>query len=231
MPFKVLTDLQSKVLMALFDRGFGDEGYFLSGGTALSEFYLQHRYSDDLDFFTRKPDPLDKDFRKVQEILASVGLTIDEQPETDADFGRFFVYPEGQIENQLKLEFIKDVAAQMDEPQTHERIVMDSFEDIAVNKICAIYGREPPDLKDYCDLFFILKESRYTLDYLIGRAREKDAVFDGEDGTLVFATNLHRVQKLRKLPRMIKPLGLEELRTFLVPMAEELIQRLRPGQQ
>src|SRR5262249_12387255 len=148
-----------------------------SGGTALSEFYLQHRYSDDLDFFTRKPDPMDKDFRKVREILASIGLAIDEQPETGADFGRFFVYSEGQIDNQLKIEFIRDVAGRMDQAQTHGQIVVDSFEDIAVNKICAIYGREPPDLKDYCDLFFILKESRYTLDYLISRAHEKDASF------------------------------------------------------
>ncbi|MBI3956224.1 nucleotidyl transferase AbiEii/AbiGii toxin family protein [Candidatus Gottesmanbacteria bacterium] len=27
--------------------------YYLTGGTALSEFYLHHRLSEDIDFFTR----------------------------------------------------------------------------------------------------------------------------------------------------------------------------------
>jgi predicted nucleotidyltransferase component of viral defense system len=58
MPAKVLTPLQEKVLDILFDHGFADRGYYLTGGTALSEFYLQHRYSDDLDLFTRKSEPL-----------------------------------------------------------------------------------------------------------------------------------------------------------------------------
>ena len=28
--------------------------FYFTGGTALSEFYLQHRLSDDLDFFTQE---------------------------------------------------------------------------------------------------------------------------------------------------------------------------------
>jgi len=28
--------------------------FYLTGGIALSEFYLQHRYSEDLDFFSEK---------------------------------------------------------------------------------------------------------------------------------------------------------------------------------
>jgi hypothetical protein len=28
-------------------------GYYLTGGTALAEFYLHHRLSEDIDFFTR----------------------------------------------------------------------------------------------------------------------------------------------------------------------------------
>jgi len=28
--------------------------FYFTGGTALSKYYLQHRYSDDLDFFSEK---------------------------------------------------------------------------------------------------------------------------------------------------------------------------------
>jgi hypothetical protein len=103
---------------------------------------------------------------------------------------------------------------------------VDSFEDIAVNKVCTILSRT--ESKDFCDLFFILNESRYRLDYLISRAREKEVALDEGYGVLAFATNLLIVQELQYLPRMIKPLTLEELRAYFVPLAEDFIRRLRP---
>src|SRR3989338_2392782 len=46
-----LTRLQSKFLQAFFQT-YLKKDFFLSGGTALSAFYLQHRVSDDIDLFT-----------------------------------------------------------------------------------------------------------------------------------------------------------------------------------
>lgn len=111
--------------------------------------------------------------------------------------------------------------------EIYDQIMVDSFEDIAVNKICTIL-RRTFESKDFCDLFFILNESRYELDYLIGRAREKEAAFDEEEGILFFAANLLAVREFQMLPSMIKPLSLEDLRRYFIPIAEELIQRLRP---
>ncbi|MGE0823038.1 MAG: hypothetical protein AB7G75_30505 [Candidatus Binatia bacterium] len=37
---KILTPLQERVLHALFENGLGEKGYYLTGGTALAEFYL-----------------------------------------------------------------------------------------------------------------------------------------------------------------------------------------------
>jgi hypothetical protein len=48
MQSSILTPLQNRVLIALFDNGLADRGYSLTGGTALSAYYLKHRYSDDL---------------------------------------------------------------------------------------------------------------------------------------------------------------------------------------
>ena len=79
------------------------------------------------------------------------------------------------------------------------------------------------------DLFFILRESAFTLDYLVGRAKEKEAAFDREDAVLEFATKLLEVKdlQLHKI-RMIKSLAIEDLHSFLVPKAEALIEGLRP---
>jgi predicted nucleotidyltransferase component of viral defense system len=153
MESSVLTLLQKKVLISLFDKGLADRGYYLTGGTALSAFYLQHRYSDDLDFFTRKRDSVTEDFRYLGEILTSIGIVIASQDLTES-YARLFVYPEGQKDTALKIESARDVPAMMAPPEVYDQIVVDSFEEIAVNKVCTILSRTF-ESKDFYDLFFI----------------------------------------------------------------------------
>lgn len=50
---QILTKEQQVILAQVKKEPFLDQFYF-TGGTALSAFYLQHRYSEDLDFFTEK---------------------------------------------------------------------------------------------------------------------------------------------------------------------------------
>jgi predicted nucleotidyltransferase component of viral defense system len=232
MPDSVLTPLQRRVLTFLFQKGLGGRGYYLTGGTALSEFYLRHRYSDDLDFFTRKQDRLHEDFHYIFDLLASLELTVTSKTISE-DYLKLFVTKEGAYQEELKLEFARDVPAQIAQSLVRDGIVVDSFEDIATNKICAILSRRPSEPKDYYDLCFILKESHFTLDYLIGRAREKEALLDTEDGILMFAANLLAVDNLQFMqtlePRIVKPLSAQTVRAFLLPLATELSQRYRPG--
>lgn len=227
MEAKILTSLQVSVLTLLFERGIGDLGYYFTGGSALAEFYLQHRYSDDLDFFTRSSRSIRADYTDFREILSSQNFEILSSDEMD-EFVRLFVRSGDERDGPLKLEFARDAKAQLNPSRLLGKIVVDSYEDIAVNKICAILGREPPEPKDFVDLFFILHESSFSLDYLVERAKEKEAAFDREDGVLFFATNLFRVKEFQLLPRMIKPIALEDLKSFLVPKAETIIRRLRP---
>ena len=90
MGFNVLSPFQSHILELLRDRGLFERGYCLSGGTALSEFYLRHRYSDDLDFFTRKQDSLDKDFEYLIDVFTSDGLEVASQDISESH-ARFFI--------------------------------------------------------------------------------------------------------------------------------------------
>jgi len=231
MPDSILTPLQRRALASFFQSGLGDRGYYLTGGTALAEFYLHHRFSDDLDFFTRKQDPMGQDFRYILDLAPSLGLTITSKNPKSAEHLIVFVSADNGRDN-LKIEFARDVPAQIAQPTIHDGIIVDSFEDIATNKICAILSRQPSEPKDFYDLYFILRESQFTLDYLISRAREKEASLDSEEGVLYFAANLLTVQNLplmRELePRMVKPASAEQLKDFLLPLATELSRRYRP---
>lgn len=227
----LLTPLQKRVLVAFFDNGMGSRKFFFTGGTALAEFYLKHRYSDDLDFFTRKIGLLEDDIATFRQTLSSLNLVISQETMT-TEFVRLSVNEEGS-KDKLKIEFARDRAGQamMEEPQVLKGIfVVDSFLDIAVNKVCTILSRGPDEPKDFVDLYFILTSSNYSLNYLVSRAREKEAAFDSEDGVLQFAARLRGVKNPLIMPRMIKPLSHEELSSFLVPLAEQLIRSLAPKQ-
>jgi predicted nucleotidyltransferase component of viral defense system len=231
MPDSILTPLQHRVLTSLFQNGLAERGFYLTGGTALAEFYLHHRYSDDLDFFTRKQGPLVQDFQHIIGLIPTLGLTIaSKNPKSEEHLVLFVNAGDGQ--DNLKIEFARDVPAQMAQPTVREEVVVDSFEDIATNKICAILSRRPSEPKDFYDLYSILKESQFTLDYLISRAREKEALFDTEEGVLLLAANLLTVNNLKLMrelePRLVKPVSAETLRKYLLPLATDLSIRYRP---
>ena len=226
MEAKVMTPFQVMVLTILFESGLRNRAYYFTGGTALSEFYLQHRHSDDLDIFTRERRSIRADYLEVKQALEHKALEASSEIEEN-EFVRFFVRGAEETGQGLKIELGRYAGAQMSPGTSVDKILVDSFEDIAVNKVCAIYGRS--EVKDFVDLFFILRESEFTLDYLVGRAKEKEADFDREDTVLEFATKLLGVKdsQLHNI-RMIKPLAMEDLQSFLVPKAEALIERLRP---
>ena len=48
----ILSDNQRSILALIAAEKSISDRFYLTGGTALSEFYLQHRLSEDLDFFS-----------------------------------------------------------------------------------------------------------------------------------------------------------------------------------
>src|SRR3989338_4952937 len=48
----ILSEYQKKAFTFLKEQPVVTRFFYLSGGTALAEYYLQHRYSEDFDFFT-----------------------------------------------------------------------------------------------------------------------------------------------------------------------------------
>ena len=52
----ILSNHQKEVLELISREDYFTKKFYLAGGTALAEFYLQHRLSEDLDFFTEKQE-------------------------------------------------------------------------------------------------------------------------------------------------------------------------------
>ena len=72
----ILTPLQKKFLTQLGASPLR-EAFFLTGGTALSAFFLEHRFSEDLDFFTEEPEQVPQVLPVLEEISQELDVRIE----------------------------------------------------------------------------------------------------------------------------------------------------------
>lgn len=210
----ILSDLQRKAIAAV-----GKEtklaDYYLSGGTALAEYYLKHRFSDDLDFFVyNNPDAifLHAFAEKLKTNLAANSVRF----ERLHDRNIFFF----QIKNEeLKVEFSKYPFVQLEKPVNKDGIKIDSLRDIAANKLMALLDRFDP--KDFVDLFFILKTSK-----LADIRADVENKFGIKIDDIFLGGELAKVKRIEALPKMVKAVSIPDLKTFFTERARELTPRI-----
>jgi predicted nucleotidyltransferase component of viral defense system len=169
-----LYPLQDKVLRVITAC---DTDFYLTGGTALSRVYLQHRFSDDLDLFVNYASVKDVDprFRLFcDEVLNALVSNADWQTRValrQPFFVRAFVECDRTT---LKLEFVNDVPSHLGTITVHPIFGrVDSIENILANKITAIRDRD--EARDLADVWAILKKYGVSLEAAITDARSKAA--------------------------------------------------------
>jgi predicted nucleotidyltransferase component of viral defense system len=142
---------------------------YLTGGTALSAFYLRHRQSEDLDFFSEE----DVGIEEVLHVVRSAPAIQDVQYERKYDRKIFLLrYPQARV---LKVEFTTYPFRRCEEGPVVEGVQVDSLRDILVNKVMALTDRR--DAKDYVDLYFAFKKwSTLDFDRLIEDSEAKFGV-------------------------------------------------------
>ncbi len=148
-------------------------GFHLTGGTALSRGYYQHRYSEDLDFFQNDlPDfgiSRDRCLSTLQVAAAAQGWRL-EIVLREERFGRAFVH--GPIS--LKIKFVNDVPFRVGRPWSHPDLgLLDTKENILANKISALLDRQEP--KDLADIFWMCCRDQLDLIAAIEQAGGKAA--------------------------------------------------------
>jgi hypothetical protein len=209
----ILTPLQRQVLDAVFAEEAFARVFYLTGGTALAAFYLFHRYSDDLDFFTNEPQ-LEVVWPLVQALQPRLGWMVESRTPHHIRLR----FAEG-----LRVDVVQDVPVRFGLPQRHGAWVVDGLENITVNKITAIQGRL--EVKDYVDLYVLLKDRPADAIFEgLTKAKQKDTSID----PFVWSRVIGDVDTFRLLPRMIVPVTLDELVAFYRQLRRRLLASLKP---
>lgn len=211
---EILTPFQQQLLKAIGQTEIA-ENFYLTGGTALAAFFLHHRFSEDLDFFSPDPNAV----RLIQAPLRDVAGRLDAPLEFSRTFNTFvecfITSPDGE---RVKLDFAQDTPFRLS-PTTFDArygLQIDSATDIASNKLAALFGRAAA--KDFVDVFFIHHEM-LPFSELLRQAREKHVGMDD----YWLSISLRRVTTIDFLPRMIKPLDMATLHEFFLGLADELM--------
>lgn len=211
---KILTDLQQRALDAFFKVPELRQKFYLTGGTALAAYYLEHRYSDDLDFFTHTEEISDAD-RMVVSAFEANGLTVTHDRSSPT-------YRRYHLDETLQIDLVRDIDFRVGAPELHDGIMVDTTKNIAVNKITALYGRLEP--KDYVDFYFLLKTYHYDLMELLELAQQKDGGLEFFQWGKIIAD----VETITVLPRMIKPLELNDLKVFFRDVRNQVLDAIKP---
>lgn len=191
---KILTKKQTTLLKRIGQDNFIARNFYLTGGTALASFYLKHRYSEDLDFFSEKEfDILNIDVF-LKNIKKDIGFfKIDYQQSYNRNM--FFLHFKNEI---LKMEFTFFPFPRIKKGKTFCGVEVDSLLDIAVNKLFSIYQRT--QARDFIDLYFICKKNKFSIRDLVKKAKIK---FDWHIDYLQLGTQFIKVIEAKDYPRMI----------------------------
>lgn len=211
----ILSKNQKDILTLLSnDKGIVD-AFYLTGGTALAEFYLEHRLSEDLDFFSEQEfDPLfiTSMLKKIQNQAGIKKVSYEQS------FNRNLFFLE--LENDtIKTEFTYFPFTRIDTKKKFGDLYIDSLLDIAVNKIFTIYQK--PRSRDFIDLYFILKQEKsWKIDELVKKTQIK---FDNYIDPLQLSSQFVKVEILKDYPHMIKKIDEKEWQGFFMDEAKKLV--------
>jgi len=212
----VLTQTQKLFLELLGKQKFSQK-FYLSGGTALAEFYIPYRFSEDLDFFSEQEVQIDEVIAFIASVKKMLGF---KSFDYNTSFNRnlfFLHFPD----NDLKLEFTYYPFTQLNSPKKEYGVKIDGVEDIAVNKLFTIY--QNPRSRDFMDLYMIIKKYDFSIENLIKKAKIK---FDWHVDPIKLGSQFISVGKLKDYPTLIGQLKETDWQNFFKEEAKKLKKKI-----
>ena len=213
--------LQRSLLIRLARHSLVGQNFFLTGGTALSAFYLHHRTSEDLDLFAQGPVDLSEISFWIRTVWQSNHAVV----RSTTQFLSLL------IEN-VRVDFVIDP---LSDEGGRERVrlgeaslLLDSLNNIGANKLCTLVSRTEP--KDFVDFYFLLKEvPELTLDSLFEAARAREALFDDPPTAGFQLEEGLRFLRDHKtlIPKLMKPFDQKDMFGFYEALAMKLYQKAR----
>jgi len=213
----ILNPFQQKVLKE-FKTSILAKKFYLSGGTALAEYYLQHRLSEDLDFFTKEELDLEELKRFINLITKKTQIT---EIKFQHGFGLYTFFLKDK-KQQYKIDFGQYPFGPIEKLKNFNGILVESLYDISVNKAQTIAFR--PRLRDFIDLYFILQQKKgWTFQELLKKSFEK---FEMKADDLQVGENLLQVKNLADMPKMIKKVNLIQVQNFFLRELKKLKKKI-----
>ncbi|MDP1624427.1 MAG: nucleotidyl transferase AbiEii/AbiGii toxin family protein [bacterium] len=187
--FNVLYPFQDRVIKITNQV---DTEFYLSGGTAASRGYLEHRFSDDLDYFVNDDSRFGLWTERLLQAFNSQWKC--EVIQKEERFARFNLIEDSSM---LKIELINDVPARAGKPQKHPLLGrIDNAENILANKITALLDRNEP--KDLADIWGFCCVKELNIQDAIANAQGKAAgVFPADLGRALCSVSKADWQAIR----------------------------------
>lgn len=215
----ILHPHQVKILSLFFSTPFA-KTFFFTGGTALSAFYLAHRESQDLDFFSLEPFDTLALRTTMQEIVDQTKseMTLHIRSQT---FNEIFLENRKESWRQ-KIDIVQEQPKHFGKIIKIDSIPVDSIENIATNKILTVFGRLEP--KDYIDLFVIFTQTDLSFDKMFELAKLKDTGLS----EFYFANTIMDADKFETLPDMKIPFDKNKFMRFYEDLSRKLLLKIKP---
>ena len=211
---EILTLEQTKVLNLISKEDYIVRKFYFTGGTPLSVFYLAHRISEDLDFFSEQEIYLPSIERFIGKIKQKLKLV-------KIDYRKFLglhsFYLFFDKDNYLKIDFSYYPFPPIKKGIKYKNIAVDSLYDIAVNKVHTISMQARA--RDFIDVYFIVKEKGYNFEKLLMDAKAK---FDWHIDSIQLGTQLIKATEVKDYPLMLKKIDHKEWQNFFIEEAKKL---------
>lgn len=182
---KLLYPMQDKNLSALFSK-YRDKLY-LTGEAALSRFYFQHRFSDDLDLFSESLD-FERAYRDIVNTIRELGYKVDFADAT-CSYMRLFV--SDTYGTALKIDFVRDKPIEF--PVERKGIYLNALTSIAVNKITEFEDRA--ETKDIIDLFYLIRKEGINIKRILTLAEQKQIPVPYEELLIINSVGISRLRR------------------------------------
>jgi predicted nucleotidyltransferase component of viral defense system len=189
--------------------------FYMTGGTALGRFYLNHRYSDDLDFFVNNDTAyLPRIEIIIKEVVKQFQVNIEEALFSE-DFTRFYIDEE---DVRIKVEFVNDVGYYSGKPVKYKYGLVDTPINILSNKLTAIVGRDEP--KDMFDIIHLALNYSFKWEDVFLQAKQKAVIneIDVEQRLFSFPT-----EWLKQINVINQKTSIEEYRNFQAQIANDFL--------
>ena len=220
MPEKSILSKNQKDILAIISKDkLICDNFYLTGGTALAEFYLHHRLSEDLDFFSENefdPQGISIFLEKIKSIAKI------KKVEYQQSFNRNLFFLDMHGGDKIKMEFTYFPFERIEKKEKTGDLYIDSLLDIAVNKVFTIYQK--PRSRDFIDLYFILqKDKSLSLDDLVKKAQIK---FGNYIDPIQLGSQYMKVKELKDFPNMLIDIKENIWQDFFINEAKKLSSKV-----